>query len=282
MKNRLLLLLTLTAALLLGAGECASAQAQQQQRQPQLPFGDGEQLLYNVSYRAALIPNINIMRVSMRTLEENFGGRPHFHIVGNGRTGGGVKSLFELDDTYHTWLDGRTLLPSRMTSDIRENNYAFRATYNYDWAAMSVSNVRRNRNWSADRYSTIPLADNSGDALSLLYRLRTIDVGALSPGEANVLELVLSEDSKPIIFRYIGRETVKVRKIGTFRALKFTCTMATSDGSTYEEGMTLTVWVSDDRNRIPLLIESPIRVGRVSVTLAEGFRVVHPLTSRVD
>jgi hypothetical protein len=275
MRN-LILILTIFAALALPAGA-------QIRNQSTTPFGAGEELVYNVSYRAALIPPINIMRVSMRTFEEATGGARQYHIVGNGRTTGAAKGIFTLNDTYHTWLDGGTLLPARTTSDIREDDYRFTATYTYDWRAMRVSNVRRNQRWDADRRASYLLpGPDSGDALSLLYRLRAIDTGSMRPGEASTLHLVLEEDSKPIVLKFVGRERVKIRRLGTFRALKFTCTMATSDGSTYEEGMMLTAWVSDDANKIPLLIESPIRVGRVSVTLAEGFRAIHPMTSRVE
>ncbi|MDR2891320.1 MAG: DUF3108 domain-containing protein [Alistipes sp.] len=247
-----------------------------------VPFGDGESLHYTVSYRAALIPPINMMRVSLQTTAERFGGRAHFHVVGSGRTTGAAKGLMELNDTYHAWLDAKTLLPSRMTSDIAENDYRFRATYNYDWGAMSVANVRRRSTWSEDRRAVIPLTENSGDALSLFFRLRALDVAALSPGRSFPLRLVLDEDSKPITFRFVGREEIKIRRVGTFRALKFTCTMATSDGETFEEGMTFTVWVSDDDNRIPLLVDCPIRIGRVRATLADGFRTVHPMASMVE
>ncbi len=248
-----------------------------------VPFGAGEELIYNVTYRAALIPPINIMKVSMRTLEESSaGGARQFHIVGNGRTTGGVRGLYDLNDTYHSWLDGATLLPTRMTSDVRQGDYRFTATYTYDWRAMRVSNVRRNARWESDRRATFELpSTDCGDAMSLLYRMRTIDAGALIPGGEGGLSLVLSEDAKPIVYRFIGRENIKIRKVGTFRALKFTCTMATSDGSTYQEGMSLTAWISDDGNKIPLMVESPVRVGRVTVTIAPDFRTVHPMTSRV-
>jgi hypothetical protein len=246
------------------------------------PFADGEELLYTVSYRAALIPSINMMKVSIRTFEEDTGGVRQFHIVGNGRTTGAAKGVFELNDTYHSWLDVRTLLPNRTTSDINESNYRFRATYNYDWNTMTVSNVRRNYRWTDDRYASFALpGTSSGDALSLFYRMRALDPATLTPGKAIPLDLVLDRDAKPITLRFIGREEVKVRKLGRFRALRFTCTMATSDGSTYEEGMTLTVWISDDANKIPLMVESPVRIGRVTVSLAEGFRVVHPLASLI-
>ncbi len=246
------------------------------------PFGQGEELVFDVSYRAALIPPINMMRISIRTLDEELAGRPHFHIVGNGRTTGAAKGVFELNDTYHSWLDAETLLPTRTTSDIRESNYTLATTYTYDWNAMSVSNVRRNPRWETPRRATFELPSTQcGDALSLLYRLRAIDVSGLVAGQGLKLDLVLSEDAKPITLRFVGRETVRVRRIGTYRALKFTCTMATSDGSTYEEGMTLTAWISDDVNHIPLMLESPVRIGRVSVTLASESRILHALSSRV-
>lgn len=244
-------------------------------------FGNGESLPYAVSYRAKLIPNINVMRVTLRTVTEDIGGQPHYHIVGNGKTGGVVKGFFSVNDTYHSWLNASTMLPTRMTSDIQEDDYRFKATYTYDWNTMTVSTVRRNAKWDADKFASFALTANSGDALALFYRLRQIDTDQLVVGKAYPLDLVLNESSKPIHFKFMGREEVKVRKIGTFRALKFTCTMATSDGTTYEDGMTMTAWISDDENKIPLLIDSPIRVGSVRVTLTDGWNVMHPLNSKI-
>jgi hypothetical protein len=243
-------------------------------------FGDGEQLTYNVSYRAALVPNINVMKVTLRTVSEDFGGIPHYHIVGNGRTGGFVKGFFNLNDTYHSWLDSTTLLPSRMTADVQEDKYRFRATYNYDWQAMRVNTVTRNAKWDADQHYTMPLTENSGDALSLLYRLRNINVDTLKEDTRYPLDLVLDNTMKTIYYTYLGREDIKIRKVGTFRAIKIRCTMATSDGATYSDGMELTAWVSDDANRIPLLIESPIRIGSVRITLST-WKVLWPLSSKI-
>ncbi len=237
-----------------------------------LPPTDGETLIYNVQYRARLIPPIGLMKVTMRTmLVPDYAGTgvPHYHIIGNGRTVGAVENMFALNDTYHSWLDVETLLPSRTTSDIHEQNYRLRATYVYDWKSRVVNNTSRKATWSANRYASLPLKDNSGDAMALFYRLRAVDVDKLVVGRGNPLDLVLNEVTKPIQYTYHGRENIKIKRLGTRRALKFTCTMATSDGSVYEDGMTLTVWVSDDDRRVPLLMECPVRVGRVTVTLIE-------------
>jgi hypothetical protein len=278
MKRLCVLILAAVAAAIIGGS--ARAQAI---KMLDAPFAAGEELVYNVSYRAALIPPIGMMRISIRTTSEQFSGKPHFHITGNGQTTGAARGVLDLNDTYHSWLDAATLLPSRTTSDIRENDYRLTTLYDYDWDAMSVDNVRRNPKWEEPKTATFTLpSSDCGDALSLFYRLRAVDVTSLVAGTANRLDLVLAEDAKPIFLRFVGRETVKVRRLGTFRALKFTCTMATSDGSTYEEGMTFTAWVSDDANHIPLMVESPIRIGRVSVTLADSSTILRPMTSRVE
>lgn len=239
-------------------------------------FGGGERLSYTVSWGA-----ISVLRVSLSTTDENLGGRPHYHVVGNGTTGGMVKAFFSLNDTYHAWLDASTLLPSRMTSNQQEENYRHRATYNYDWNSMTVSTVRRNANWDADRRETFAITPDSGDAVSLFFRLRQTDPATLTPGRAYQLDLVLEESTKPIFYKFHGRERVSVRRIGTFNALKFSCTMATADGSDYGDGMTLTIWISDDGNKIPLLMEAPTRIGKIRVTLGGGYKVLHPLTSLV-
>jgi hypothetical protein len=57
--------------------------------------------------------------------------------------------------------------------------------------------------------------------------------------------------------------------------------MATEDGSDYGDGMVLTIWISDDDNKIPLLMEAPTRIGRIRVTLGRGYKVSHPLASLV-
>ncbi len=244
-------------------------------------FGNGEELSYTVAYRAKLIPNISVMRVTLRTLDEDVAGKPHYHIVGNGKTTNFVKGFFKVNDTYHSWLNAATMMPTRMTSDIQEDDYRFKATYTYDWNTLTVNTMRRNEKWEADKYASFPLTPESGDALSLFYRLRQIDVSKLVQGKAYRLDLVLNEKTKPIFYKFVGREDVKVRKNGTFKALKFTCTLATSDDTTYEDGMEFTVWISDDENKIPLMIDSPIRVGSVRVTLNDGAKVLHPLTSQI-
>jgi hypothetical protein len=79
--------------------------------------------------------------------------------------------------------------------------------------------------------------------------------------------------------RYMGREVVKTR-YGKFRCIKFKPLLL--KGSIFEGGEKMTVWVTDDANRLPVRIVSPIIVGSIKVDMMTYYNLRHPLTSLID
>ncbi|MCY7327202.1 MAG: DUF3108 domain-containing protein, partial [Saprospiraceae bacterium] len=51
-------------------------------------------------------------------------------------------------------------------------------------------------------------------------------------------------------------------------------------GNVFKEGEGMSVWVSDDQNRIPLLIESPVSVGSVKMVLKEYWGLKYDFTAK--
>ena len=78
--------------------------------------------------------------------------------------------------------------------------------------------------------------------------------------------------------RYMGKETLKTQ-YGKFRAIKFMPLVV--KGTLFEGGEKMTVWVSDDANKIPLRIESPIVVGSVKADMMSYRNLRYPLTSLI-
>ncbi len=79
-----------------------------------------------------------------------------------------------------------------------------------------------------------------------------------------------------LYIRYLGKETLKT-KYGKFETIKFKPLLV--KGTLFEGGEKMTVWVSDDRNKIPVRIESPIVVGTVKVDMMGYKNLRYPLTS---
>ena len=78
---------------------------------------------------------------------------------------------------------------------------------------------------------------------------------------------------------YAGKETIKT-DLGTFKCIKFKPTLI--PGTIFKEGDAMTVWVTDDDNRAPVQVFTPISVGSVKVYLKKATGLAHPLSSKVE
>ncbi len=73
----------------------------------------------------------------------------------------------------------------------------------------------------------------------------------------------------------------KIRTMGKFRTLKFACQIGTSEGYSFTDGDEFFIWISDDRNKIPLWLESPIRIGSICAYITGTKGLKYPLESKI-
>lgn len=78
---------------------------------------------------------------------------------------------------------------------------------------------------------------------------------------------------------YLGKETIKTN-LGTFKCIKFKPTLI--PGTIFKEGDAMTVWVTDDENRLPIQVETPIVIGTVKVYLKKATGVKSSMSSKVE
>lgn len=267
-----LLSVLLLSALLLSAGAVSTATAQL--------YHAGEVLNYRVSYKAKLFPNTEVATVTVKTESEILDGTPCYKVTGNGRTLAAWRWFFNVNDTYTVWADTATLRTVRFESDIHEgSSYTFRSRYDYDRHNMEV-HTRWQKKQNPERTKTMKITDEAMDAVSLYFNLRGIDTDLLREGEKRSLEMILQDTIRTLDFRFAGREVKKVPKLGKYNTLKFICQIGTSDGFSFTDGTEFSVWISDDGNKIPLYLESPIRVGSICAYISSVSGLKYPLEER--
>lgn len=247
----------------------------------EVPFKDGEELFYHVSYRAALVPNTVVAEVKTITKAVDGEHGPEYHVLGNAQIMSFFRWFFDMNDTYEVWLDQKTLLPHRFANDLKEGRYLFKSWYTYDWDKMSVRTVSSRQKWDEDRIVDIPLTRESMDPLSMFYNMRSEDIGAYEKDVDIPLQLVFAKKIRNINFRFLGRETLNLKKVGKYKALKFSCELVNDDGQSFEDGTEFYVWISDDENKIPLYLESPVKVGSVKATIQKMKNLKYPMTSKI-
>ena len=244
-------------------------------------YQPGEVLDYRASYKAKFFPKTEVGSVRVTTAEEEYEGEPMYRIVAHGKTLPAFRWVMNVDDKYTILVDREEVKTRRFESDIREGNYRFWSNYVYDWPEMTVHTRWQGRRMVRDTTKTMSLTPRSMDPVSLYFHLRSIDPETLQEGKTEVLEMLLEDTIRHLRYRFLGRETKKIRNMGTFRTLKFACQIGTSEGYSFTDGTEFTVWISDDKNLIPLYIESPVRIGSVQAYISGYHGLKYPLSSKI-
>ncbi|MFI3331050.1 MAG: DUF3108 domain-containing protein [Rikenellaceae bacterium] len=247
----------------------------------QARFKSGEKLTYVVSYIAKLIPNIDVAEVTLSVEDSEFGGQSTQKITALAGVLPFFSWFFDMHDRYDTWIDPITLQPIHASCDISEGNYKFMSRIDFDWDSLRVKTTYRNLKYKKDKGKDMAIKADSRDALSLYYNLRSEDIENFKIAENRHLSLVMEDTVRRIDYKYLGRETKRVKGWGKMKTLKFSCRLVTSSGESFEDGTELFLWISDDENRVPLFVESPIRVGSVRVRLKNYENLKYPFVSKL-
>lgn len=252
-----------------------------QMNPPDRAFGHGERLEYAVSYKVSFV-HTDVAGVTFATTMKNKEGKVIYQVNAHGLVYPVYRWFFDLNDTYVSLLDSATLRPLDLQTELREGKYRYSSRFIYDWDQRVVHNTFRNHKNVDSNHKQLALSDGSYDALALFFNLRCADLSILDSSGAGTMKLVLEDTIRTIRYSLLGREVKNVKGTGKFHTLKFRCQMATSTGESFEDGNEFTIWITDDRNRIPVYIESPIRVGSIRARLLQWQNLKYPLDSKIN
>lgn len=238
----------------------------------------GEVLNYRVSYKAKMFPNTEVATVDVKTTRATLDGVSRYKVEGAAKTMPTYRWFFNIEDTYTVWIDTEKLRPVRFESDLKEGDYTFESSYNYDWDKKEVHTKWQSRQKPV-KEKTMAITKESMDAISLFFSLRAASIDDFKIGQVAQLQMVLPDTIRHINYRYIGRENKKIRNMGKYKALKFECQLGTTEGFSFTDGTVFTIWISDDENKIPLYIESPVKVGSINAYISGYKGLKYPVTS---
>ncbi len=231
-------------------------------------FKSGESITYKVYYNVSFA-YIGAGEVTFTTTLADLDGRPAYHVVGEGHTYHSYDWIFKVRDRYETFIDSGSLLPLKFIRDVNEGDY-----HKYN-----VVTFDHERNTATSLQGTYHVPSCIQDVLSAIYYARNIDFDKYRPDDKIYFSMFLDNEVYHIYIRYLGKENVTTR-YGTFRAIKFRPLLI--KGTIFSGGEKMTDRVSDDGNKIPLRINTPITVGSIKVDLIGYKNLRHPFTSLIS
>lgn len=223
-------------------------------------FQHGEKIVYKIYYNWNFIW-IAAGEVVFEVKEDG----DHYHISAEGRTFKSYDWVFKVRDTYDSFVEKETLLPERTIRKVEEGNYRLYDDVAYNHAeSLALSKKGKSKNDLSEE--SILLEKCTHDILSSIYMMRNIDFQSMPKGSTLPLSIYLDRKIYDIDVVYAGIEQEKrVRGVGKCNTLLFKPKLVV--GNIFKDNEGMNVWVSNDENRIPLMIESPISVGSVKVVL---------------
>jgi hypothetical protein len=238
-----------------------------------LAFRNGESLKYAASYLWGLIfTDVGEVDMNVGKIREY---PSEWQVTINARTHRIYDKFFKVRDYYEAVFSAPEIRSIRFHRDIREGSYAMKNTYRFDNENNTIDATVQKGGDSAKR---IELSHEgcTFDVLTYFYYLRNLDYDSVYPGKIFTLSIALDEEIYSIKCRFLERERKKTKSLSKkVHCLKFAVEVIA--GSVFTGNENITMWVSDDRNHIPLEIESPVLVGRVKARLTGFENLKYPL-----
>ena len=261
MKKLLLLLLLSLFAIRLTAGDdfCGIRNNS---------FSINENISYVVFYNALGI-FVNAGSARFTTSLTKVSNKTAYHLVGTGTTNSKYDWIFKVRDRYESYIDTATLKPYKFVRSIEEGGF------------KKYENVtfNQNTNTAITNDGVFKVPNCVQDVLSSIYYARNIDFKKYKIGDKIPFSMFIDNEVFNMYIRYLGTETIKTR-YGKFNTYKFKPLLV--KGTIFEGGEKMTVWVTQDQNKVPVRIESPITIGSVKVDLMGYQNLRYPLTSLIS
>ena len=234
-------------------------------------FDRGEKLTFRVYYQSFITGKVTAgeakMEVKKKPVTKN--NRSTFHIVGTGQSKGAFNFFFKVNDRFETFIDEQALIPW----------YFIRRTREGGFKKDDEVTFMQQRGVAVSRNAIKNIPNNTQDILSVFYYARTLDITGMQPDESFPLAFFLDDSLYVSKIVYLGKEQIKT-ELGTFNCLKFKPMVI--KGDVFSEPYPMELWITDDKNRLPVMVSSAVIVGSVRMELVDYEGLKNTMNSQVD
>ncbi len=220
--------------------------------------GDGEFFKFRVHY-GFVTAGYATLKVKNTTIK----GKEVFHVRGYGETVGVSKWFFKVEDDYQSYIDKEKDIPYKFIRKIDEGGYTkdIEIDFNHNTKKATVNDKKHNET------TVFSFPEDTQDMISAFYYLRNqLDTENIKTGDVVEMNMFFDKENYKFRLKFLGKEVLDTN-FGRVRTLIFRPYV--QSGRVFKEKESLTVWISDDNNKIPLLVKADLAVGSLKATLTE-------------
>ncbi|OQX96488.1 MAG: hypothetical protein B6I20_14365 [Bacteroidetes bacterium 4572_117] len=222
------------------------------------PFKSGENLKYIMSYGW-----IKGGEAKLKMEKRLYNGKQVYYVKAVGKTIGVAHSIYHVIDIYESWFDVNSGLPYKSIMDLTEAKYKNYNVVHYNQAKKTLVSKKSGKK---------RLKHKVFDIISAFYHMRQ-SLNNLKIGQKVTIHTYFHDDPWDLVVRYKGNETIKT-EVGKINCMKFKPVV---EKGTFKDENALDIWISNDKNRVPVRAKMKFFVGSFKTDLVEYSGLVYPL-----
>lgn len=225
-------------------------------------FKPGEKLIYRLTYG---FMDAGEATLSVDETDKMVRGRKLWRVRGIGKTISAFEWFYKVNDRYESYIDSEGLFPWLFVRRVDEGGYLINQDYTFYQHQNKVDN-------GAGKKFDVP--NMVQDMISSFYYARTIDYSKAKVGDKFMVNIFLDDELYPTQIKFLGKEVVKTRT-GKYRCLKFAPVV--QEGRVFNSEEDLTIWITDDGNKIPIMAKANLKVGSMKMHLVRWEGLSNPM-----
>jgi hypothetical protein len=225
------------------------------------PFKPGEKLTYLVKFGPIIGGTASL--TLRQVMYENM---LVYHSKAEGKTIGVAEKLYSVKDVFESYFDIKTIKPYKLVRDVKEGTYKKHEEAFFDLSQGTAYSLRLD--------TVIKVPPEILDMVSLIYFIRTLDLSKMKSGDVLKTITYFDDELFPFDIRYKGKEEVKT-KFGKISCFRFDPVV--EPGRMFESEDDMTIWISDDKNIIPVKVRFDLLVGSLRIELEDYSGLKYPL-----
>lgn len=227
-------------------------------------FQVGEYAKYKVIYKfseAWVTAGHVIFEMSERAVN----GKRHMVCIAKGNTSPAFDLFYKVRDEYASVFEPNTMLPKYFLRRVNEGGFKIFNDFDFmhDSLKMKAETQDSKNPHSIDSFKIVP---NTQDLVSAILYCRTLNYDRLDSGQSYNFPIFIDKELHQIGIRYLGKTDLST-EYGEHRCIVLQPFLLT--GRVFAEADQMRIYVTDDAQRIPIYIESPLRVGKVVAILTK-------------
>jgi hypothetical protein len=224
-----------------------------------LAFSHDETIVYNVYYNWGILW-IPVGEVLFNVKEKD----THFEFSVNGKSYPSYDTVFKVRDNYVSRVGKNDLLPINFRRDILEGKYQRYDSIYFDRGGLDIYEYFGKAKDKVEQF-IFKLDSTVLDMVGAIYYLRSQSIESLRKGDVLKFRIFFDKELFEMDIVYHGEKYKKIKGIGNVNTRHFQIELIS--GYVFKKGDVMDVWLSVDKNNIPLLVESPISYGSVKAII---------------